>query len=162
MRIRPLGVNLPPGFGLQWEFVPGDKEVARNTVIFLEDRRVLYGPRYIKDEEECVSSAIQIRNKLTEMITASQPRGGLAESLRAMRMACTTFVTAAGPDAVRFRGMHGSGDNPFGRALRGLQTAMGSYILLIVKKYDLEVEDRLSSIFPDESTDLSWLPGFGG
>jgi hypothetical protein len=161
MRIRPVGVNLPAGFGLQWEFVPGDKEVARKTVIFLEDRRVLYGPRYIKDEKDCVRPAIQIRNKLTKMITAAQPQGGLEESLRAMRMACTTFATEAGPDAVRFRGMHGSGDNPFGRALRELQTAMGSYLLLIVKKYDLEVEERLTSIFPDESTDLSWLPGFG-
>jgi hypothetical protein len=162
MRIRPTGVSLPAGFGLQWEFVPGDKEVARETIIFLEDRRVLHGPRYIGDEKECVHSVIQIRNKLTKLITAAKPGEGLEESLRAMRAVCARFVTQGGPGAVKFRGLDGSGDNYFGHALRELQTAMGLYILLILEQYDLEVEERLASILPSgEDADLSWLPGFG-
>lgn len=161
MRIRPTGVSLPAGFGLQWEFVPGDKEVARETIIYLEGRRVLYGRRYVGDEKECVRSVIQIRKKLTKLITAARPGGGLEESLRAMRTACAGFVTRSGPDAVKFRGMDGSGDNYFGQALQELHTAMGSYILLILKRYDFEVEEQLASILPSGETDLSWLPGFG-
>ena len=35
-RVRPTGISVPPGFGLQWEFVHGDRELARRVVIFLE------------------------------------------------------------------------------------------------------------------------------
>jgi hypothetical protein len=161
MRIVPTGVSLPAGFGLQWEFVRGDKQVARETIIFLENRRVLWGPRDIGDEKECVASAIEIREKLTELITAAKSRGGLQKSLRGMRDACATFATQGGPDAVKFRGLNGNLDNFFGHALRALRTAMGLYILLILDKYHLDIEERLLSILPSGDTDLSVLPGFG-
>jgi len=89
---------------VQWEFVPGDKELARQAIIFLENRRLLFGIRHMEDEMECVLSAIAIRNRLTDLIPTAQAGGGLESSLRAMRAACLRFVDAAGPGARNFYG----------------------------------------------------------
>jgi hypothetical protein len=163
MRIRVTSISLPAGLGgLGWEFVAGDRELARETIIFLEDRRVLYGIREIGDEKDCVSSAMLIRRHLSSSIAAAKPGHGLEKGLRGMRAACKEFVTKAGPGAVRFRGMWGGGDNFFGESLNELRYRMGGYIGVIMNKYDLDIEEQLESILPSQETDLSWLPGFGG
>ena len=41
MRRRLTGFSLPWG-GIQWENTEGDEDVARQTIQFLEDRRVLF------------------------------------------------------------------------------------------------------------------------
>jgi hypothetical protein len=162
MRVRPTGVSLPPGFGVQWEFVDSDKELARRAIVFLENRRLLFGLRHLEDEMECVKSAIEIRHELTALIPATRPGGGLEQSLRAMRAACIQFVNAAGPGAMNFRGWHGDSAGPFGQALGELRSLMGIQIALVVSRYDLEIEEELASIFPPtDDEDLSWLPGFG-
>ena len=42
MPYRPTGAGAF-GFSLNWEKVPGDKEVARRVILYLEDRRLLFG-----------------------------------------------------------------------------------------------------------------------
>ena len=101
MPYRPTGAGAF-GFSLNWEKIPGDKEVARRVITFLEDRRLLFGDRHNEDEMECVYSAIEIRRFLTEELTKAKPGRSLDESLRAMRTAMRAFVEAAGPDAIRF------------------------------------------------------------
>jgi hypothetical protein len=96
-KIRPTGLSVPPGFGLQWEFTDSDKEIARKAIIFLENRRVLFGERHMEDEMECVYSAIDIRNYFTDLIPSAREGGGVEQSLRAIRAACTQFVNKAGP-----------------------------------------------------------------
>ena len=60
MAYRATGVG-GFGFSVNWEKVPGDKEVARRVVTFLEDRRLLFGERHREDELHCVLSATEIR-----------------------------------------------------------------------------------------------------
>jgi Family of unknown function (DUF6650) len=154
-------VTIPPGFGVTWEFVPGDKELARQAIIFLENRRVLFGARHLEDEMECVQSAVEIRNRLTDLIPAAKQGGGVENSIRAMRAACLKFVEAAGPGGRNFRGRHGGGAGPFGQALGELRSLMGVQLALLTARYDLEIEEELASIFPPaDRDDLSWLPGF--
>jgi hypothetical protein len=165
MKIHVTGsIGLPGGFAtLQWEFVPGDKELARKTLIYLENRRVLHGIREMGDEKDCVKSAIQIRGRLTKAIAAAHPGGGLEDALREMRAACADFVTRAGPDAVHFRGLWGGDeDNFFGNSLREFRSLMGVYIATVMEKYDLGIEEDLRQILPHRDADLSWLPGFDG
>lgn len=158
MKRRLTGVSGPWG-GLNWENVPGDKEVAKETIVFLEDRRILFGSRHYEDETHCVASALQMRAFLSGQISKAHGKE-LVASLRAMRAAARQFVEAAGPDAIRFRGGYQI-SNAFGMALGDLRTLMGLQIALIAVQFDLEVEDDLMQILPPlDEDDPSFIPGF--
>lgn len=160
-KVRPTGFSIPPGFGVQWEFAESDKEIARKAIIFLENRRLLFGERHMEDEMVCVRSAIEIRNRLTDLIPSAREGGGVEQSLRAVRAACTQFVNQAGQEARNFRGFHGAGANPFGQALGELRSLVGIQLALLVDHYKFKVEENLLSIFPpSDEQDLSWIPGF--
>jgi hypothetical protein len=102
MPYQPTGIG-GFGFSVNWEKVPGDEDVARRVIIFLEDRRLLFGRRHCEDELDCVHSAIEIRKFLTDELTRAKSGRSLADVLRAMRVAARAFVDAAGPDARNFR-----------------------------------------------------------
>jgi hypothetical protein len=161
-KVRPTGLSLPPGFGVQWEFTESDKQIARTAIIFLENRRLLFGRRHMEDELDCVRSAIEIRNRLTELIPSARDGGGVEQSLRGIRAACIQFVNQAGPEARNFRSPYGGFPLPFGQALGELRTLVGIQLALLVDRYKFEVEEDLLSIFPpSDDEDLSWIPGFG-
>jgi uncharacterized protein DUF6650 len=152
------------GFSLNWEKVPGDKDVARRVITFLEDRRVLFGDRYTEDEMYCVQSAIEIRRFLTDELTNARPRKSLDSSLRAIRVACRNFVEAAGPNATSFRYHRGGQTDPFSLALGKLRSLVGLHLAVITDQYDIEVEDELAQIMspdPASDNDLSFIPGGG-
>jgi hypothetical protein len=71
-RARPcVAVRGPAWFGAQWERVPGDREVAEQTITILENRRVLFGERQLEDHRYCLSSVNEIRHVLTAQINAA-------------------------------------------------------------------------------------------
>ena len=101
MQYRPTGAGAF-GFSINWEKVPGDEDVAREVITFLEDRRLLFGKRHCEDEMHCVISANEIRHFLTEELSRARAGKSLAQSLRAMRAAFRAFVDAAGPNGRDF------------------------------------------------------------
>ena len=70
MPYRPTGVG-GFGFSVNWEKVPGDKDVARRVVTFLEDRRLLFGERQGENTRYSVGSALEIRRFLTEELAVA-------------------------------------------------------------------------------------------
>jgi hypothetical protein len=162
MTYRPTGVGAF-GFSLNWEKVPGDEDVARRVITFLEDRRLLFGVRHSEDELECVHSAIEIRHFLTEELTKAKPGRSLAESLRAVRTAMRAFVDAGGPGARNFRYHDGYMTDQFSMALGELRSRVGLHLAVIADQYGIEVEPDLKRIFPPEvapDNDPSILPGW--
>jgi hypothetical protein len=158
MRIRVNSLSVPV-FGLGWEVLPGDKEVARDVVIEMENRRLLFAERQPEDEMYCVKSAIEIRRFLGAQIAKARGKE-LEQSLRAMRAAALKFVDAAGPDAERFTNGY-NGPRVFGLAIGDLRSLMGTQLAAIAAHYDLQVEDGLASIFPPaDRDDPSFIPGF--
>lgn len=151
------------GFSLNWEKVPGDKEVARRVVTFLEDRRLLFGDRHCEDELHCVRSAIEIRQFLTDELAKAKPGKSLEQSLRAMRIAMRAFVEAAGPNAVKFGYHHGHMTDPFSLALGELRSLVGLHLEVIANQYGIDIEPDLAQILPPDISsdqDLSFIPGF--
>jgi hypothetical protein len=162
MPYRPTGVGAF-GFSLNWEKAPGDEEVARRVVIFLEDRRLLFGKRHSEDELHCVRSAIETRGFLTDQLVKAKPGKSLAQSLRAMRSAMRAFVEAAGPDARKFRYLPGPQTDPFSLALGELRALVGLHLAVIAGQYGIKVEDELAQILPPAvapNDSLSFAPSF--
>jgi hypothetical protein len=162
MPYQPTGAGAF-GFSLNWEKVPGDKDIARRVITFLEDRRLLFGERHFEDELHCVRSAIEIRRFLSDELTRARPGRSLEQSLRAIRTAMRAFVDSAGPDAVNFRYHNGHMTDPFSLALGELRSLVGLHLAVITDQYDIEIEDDLAQILPPDiasDNDISFIPGF--
>ncbi|GAA2914053.1 hypothetical protein Acy02nite_91080 [Actinoplanes cyaneus] len=147
MSYRLTGVSAF-NFGAEWERVPGDEDVASRVMIFLADRRLLFGDRHHEDELECVGSAQEIRRFLTQEISAAKPGKSLSQRLSLLREAARSFVDRAGPRAREFH--HDS--LRFGLALGDLRTAFALHLAAIAEEFDLELEYELARlVFPEGS-----------
>lgn len=161
MPYRPTGIG-GFGFSINWEKVPGDEDVAREVIAFLEDRRLLFGKRHMEDEMYSVSSANAMRHFLTAELFRAKDGKSLAMSIRAIRAALREFVDAAGPQARNFRNRHGGGmTDEFSLALGELRSRIGLHVALIAYHYGIEVEDELAQILPPPlDDDPSFESGF--
>lgn len=151
------------GFSLNWDKVPGDAQVARRVVNFLEERRLLFGDSHSEDELLCVRLAIEIRRFLYDEIARAKPGKSLEQSMRAMRAAMRAFIDAAGPNAVNFRYHNGHLADSFSLALGELRSLIGLHLAVIADQYGIDMEDELEQILPPDiavDRDLSFIPGF--
>lgn len=61
---RITGFSIPI-FGIQWNPPESEREIVRQTFIFLEDRRALYNDFAHEIDHEVTESILSIRNELT-------------------------------------------------------------------------------------------------
>ena len=156
-RINGIGISTPIfGFSVGWVPSESEKNIAREVIIFLEDRRVLYKPYQMEYQDECVQSVLAMRRFLTDKISASSS-DELERNLRAMRGACRNFLDRASipPNAGdRYRYGYDEGQNVlvFNDALGELRSTFGLHIGILAAKYGIDIEDDLEKILPaDES-----------
>lgn len=111
----------------------------------LEDRRILYVDTAWEVESECIHSAERIRHDLTAILNTPGISRGLAEEVKLLRSYFRTFMTDARlADGRRF--YHGA--DPLSVALGELRAKVGLIVGDLVTRFDLALEDELSSIVP--------------
>lgn len=170
-RKRRLTGLSSPWAGLQWEATRSDAAWARDTLVFFEGRRVLFGDLDLEHPEHAIRSVIEIRSFITETLQKIDPDSPLNTELRLIRAACIRFSDAAssflaaggniwlGPleeeldvdqDGTRtMRRMYNTADIPdFFDALKTLRKEVGVQAAELAKKYDLGAEWSLAGIFP--------------
>lgn len=152
MAYRLVGANAF-GFGLNWEKVPGEEPIAREVLVYLENRRILFGYRHSEEELYCVASANEMRGLLTERISRTKPKSSLCKSLRELRRACTEFVENAGPNAVNYRRQGWDIAPTFSAALHRLRERVAKQVAAIAVEYDIAIEDELAGIVRDLTGD---------
>lgn len=141
-----------PIFGLQWNAPTIEADEAKQIVLFLEDRRVLFNPINMEDIGQCAQSVIGIRAELTKRLQTLPNNSNLAKSLKRMRKACQDFNDKLGhPKFLKF-------DAPvqtsmFERELFKLREKCGVSIAEIAVAYGLDVDDGLASIIPFNNAD---------
>jgi len=74
IKLKTLGFSIF-GVSATWEMTGQNKEIARKIIVFLEDRKLLFGERgkHPYDEEYCRLSAQQIREFLGEQLQDGKP-----------------------------------------------------------------------------------------
>ena len=85
-----------PIFGIQWNAPTIEADEAKNIVLFLEDKRVLFNPANMEDAGHCAQSVIDIRSELTKALQALPSDSNLAKSLKRMRKSCQEFSNKLG------------------------------------------------------------------
>ena len=135
-----------PLFGLSWNPPETDREVVRQLVTFLEDRRALYNPYNIESPMFVDQSLIEIRRELTNTLQKIGEDSDIAQHLRAMRAACRKYMN----ECADRTGHHHFRDYEAFAALGELRAVFGIHIAQLAVKYGVYVEDELASILPIE------------
>lgn len=132
-------------------------EVVRRVIAYLKNRRVLYDPLDLEVPRHCVTSVMEIRQFLTDLIGTGGIAKELEASFRAMRAACHKFLEDLGPlnarlhswQAHRWHGGYGGLDDYLlNQALGALPGVFGIHVGQLAVRYGIDVEDRLASILP--------------
>ena len=146
---RITGVSTPI-FGVSWDPPKAERTVARKVIQFLEDRRVLYNPSELEIPDHCVASVLEIRQFLTDQISALDDKSELAASLRAMRAACRKFLDSLPHRSRSLPPMYWAAFDSwaFITALGELRGVFGVHLAKIAAQNGLDIEDDLAAILP--------------
>ena len=156
---RVNGVSCPI-FGISWEPGTADVELARKVIAFVETRRVLFSSYTSEVPEQCVTSVLEIRSFLSDVIGQGRVTDELCGPLRLMRRYCVRFLERVGATEVPqgvgrhlFQDSHWRmHDYFFGEALGELRSGVGMQIAIIAASFGLDVEDDLAQTLPDADT----------
>lgn len=142
-----------PIFGISWNPSKADVQLAKEVIIYLEARRVLYVPSEMEVPEHCISSVIEIRNFLTSQLMNISQNSDLYKYVSAMRVSCNKFLEKCDfkrKDVIDFGGNWGHWASwYFASSLGEMRGVFGIMILQIASCYGLNVEDDLASIMPN-------------
>jgi hypothetical protein len=137
-----------PVFGVSWNPPPDKREIVRDLINFLEDRRALYNPFDIEIEYQVKDSVIKIREEITQLLKRRHGDKELSEKLKATQRACRKFLDTVGEKRrinvpYRHEGME------FFEALGQLRSKVGIYVAVLSVAYGIDIDPELASIFPD-------------
>ena len=125
-----------------------ERQVVRNFLDFLADRRVLFNPHYLEIEDQVVQSIRDIRQEFTEYLKAAAEGSEADSAFRAIRAACRRFLDEPHLDFRHFGGHH-LGDRPgFFTALGEFRAAVGIQIEALSRHYRINLEPELTTILP--------------
>ena len=144
---RLTGIATPIG-GLSWTPPVDEREVAKQLLVFLEDRRALFMPYNMEVVPYVVDSVLEIRQRLTEDLEKISRSSVLGESISAMRASCRKYLTETQDDPRRIH--HWRMEGHIWQALGELRAIFGIHIARIACAYDLEIEEQLEPILPAE------------
>jgi hypothetical protein len=136
-----------PLFGVQWNPPSVDSDVAREIIVFLEDRRVLYGSEDREGADYCRQSVEQIRGMLTQKIPLLSGNKDVLKLLKSLRSQCRRFCDEVG--ARGFPNLEGPVQKSIlKRELLKLREVSGIVVGSLAVSYGIDVEDELASIIP--------------
>jgi hypothetical protein len=139
-----------PLFGLQWTPSVVESDVAREIVVFLEDRRVLYRPDEDEGPSYCRQSVERIREKLTDNLLRFSSSGEINKLLREFRTQCRKFCDEIG--SPKFPKLARPVQRSIlKRELEKLRLVAGKVIGALSISYGIDVEDELAAIIPFKS-----------
>lgn len=138
--------------GIGWETAPGEKEIGEEIITFMEPRRALYAELESNEFPSWVSiSIIEIRNKITDILIKMPKSATSDKPLRKMRDVCNTFLSKTQKLAKKEQTgeiILGVELQNFYKELADFREEFGYYVAILVSIYEVDVEDKLASIFP--------------
>lgn len=146
---RLTGISTPVG-GVQWaDPGPSDADFVRQLLVFLEDRRVLYGAYTLEVPSQVHESINEIRRECTRILQGIAPTAFAVTQIRNIRTACKSFQTNEQEDFNLLSHDMGSRVGPgFFVALGVLRATVGQQVAVLAAYYDIDVDGDLAAVLP--------------
>lgn len=150
MGIRITGLDTPFG-GVSWEYTESAKKGVQELFYFLEAKRILTNPAEMEVGHWCEESAIQIRNKLTELLSNHNFNNETITCFRVMVDSCNSFLDEM--SCVTQQGIiykNGNGDwedTNFSRAMKKFRKSFRDNIKVLSNGYQLEFRNTIPEKF---------------
>jgi hypothetical protein len=152
---RITGISFPI-FGVSWNPPESEREVVRETFIFLEDRRALYNDFAHEIDQQVAESVLSIRTELTSALKRIPENSEAATAFKAMRAACPEYLDST-------QGRHGVWGGPFSfmAQLGRLRAMIGVQVTYLAVKYGIDIDGELVRIIPPELRNAKYLDAYG-
>lgn len=141
-----------PIFGVSWNPPKDKRDVVRDLVTYLEDRRALYQDYHMEYGPWVINSVLEMRTELTSALKRCGDEAEMSQPLRAMRAACRKFLDEMNGPSKRIH-------QPYARepfmwsALGELRGVFGLHLARLCVAYGINVEPEIASIFPAQDKD---------
>jgi len=150
---RITGISLPV-FGVSWNPPESEREIVRETFIFLEDRRALYNDFAHEIDHEVAESVLAIRNELAAALKRLPEGSEAAPSFKSVRAACREYLDSTGGHG---RAQRWSGPFSFMTQLGRLRAIIGIHVAYIAVKFGIDIDGELVRVVPAEFRDAKYL-----
>ena len=146
---RITGISVPI-FGIQWAPPPDQRRIAEQVLDRLNNRRVLYAPYYQENEGACISSALDLREELSEIIDSAPAGSPVYKCAKNIQKACRVFMSKSEQldFTVRNHATAVATRAIFEQSLTKFRGTVGEATKNLVAAYGLDVEDEVAAIIP--------------
>ena len=139
------------GFGVSFKAPEPERQVVRDVITSLEDKRALYVGAISEQPDHVVSSVMDMRRELTAGLKRVGDKSPAKEAFRAMRAACRDFLThpvmqESGRQMLHQRGLYQQEEFLLG--LGRLRSVFGQQIALLGFLYGIDIEEQLAATLP--------------
>ena len=83
---------------ISWEPSQDEREIVRQLMLFIEDRRVLYNPFISEVPDHAIDSVFLIRERLMQTLQEVKEKSPAVKDIKAMQEACRIFLNQANKD----------------------------------------------------------------
>lgn len=91
MGIKLNGISVPIG-GISWEYTESGQKGIQEMFYYLESKRLLINPKEMEKKEWSEKSAIEIKNKLVDILSRYKYDQNIITTIKQMVDACNEFL----------------------------------------------------------------------
>ena len=139
--IRITGIDTPFG-GVSWEYTENAKKGIQELFYFLESKRILTNPTEMEIKGWCEKSAIEIRNKLTELLSKNDFNEETISCIRLLANACNSFLddmTRVTNTGIIYKSGNDDWENVnFSKAMKNLRNSFRDNIHTLSEAYQIK------------------------
>lgn len=146
MGIRMTGIDTPFG-GVSWEFTESEKHGVQKLFYFLEEKRILTNPTEMEIKQWCEQSALEIKHKLTELLSQYDFSKQTIKCFRLMVSACNVFldsISRVDENGIIYKNQNGDWENAaFSSAMKQFRKTFRDNINTLSAAYNIEFHHEI-------------------
>ena len=140
MGIKLNGISVPIG-GISWEYTESGQKGIQEMFYYLESKRLLINPKEMEKKEWSEKSAIEIKNKLVDILSRYKYDQNIITIIKQMVDACNEFLDNMQRVEVRgilYKNLQSEwGNLEYGVAMKKFRKIFRDNIKLLAETYNI-------------------------